>query len=77
MSQALDIEPEYPDVVVDLTGLTGGHLVDTDLAVIAAVSEALDKAGHPLVADAFPLAAAGCHTWDDLMLLIRCTVTVL
>jgi hypothetical protein len=76
MSATVDIEPEYPGVVVDLASLTGGR-VDNDLAVIAAVSEALDRAGHPLVADAFPLAAAGCRTWDDLMLLIRCTVTVL
>lgn len=72
MSDVVDIEPEYPDVQVYLD-----HLGQDDLAVIAAVTDALDRAGHPLVADAFPLAADGCHTWDALMRLIRCTVTVI
>lgn len=73
MSDVVEIEPEYPDVVVRLEH----HVGRDDLAVIAAVVDALDKAGHPLVAEAFPLAADKCRTWDDLMLLARCTVTVL
>lgn len=72
MSDVVDIEPEYPDVQVFLDPLG-----EDDLAVITAVVDALDRAGHRLMAEAFSMAALGCPTWDDLMLLIRCTVTVL
>jgi hypothetical protein len=66
------ITPQRPDVVV--------HLAEgrqDDLALIARVGMALDRAGYTATADAFAALANEAETSDDLDLLIRCTVTVL
>jgi hypothetical protein len=66
------ITPQRPDVVV--------HLAEgrqDDLALIARVGMALDRAGYTSTADAFAALANEAETSDDLDLLIRCTVTVL
>ena len=71
MSNVVDIEPEYPDVQVYLDNQPDA------LAVVETVTDALDRAGHPLIAEAFSQAAMACESDAELMLLIRCLVTVI
>jgi hypothetical protein len=67
MSVDVDIEPEWPDVQVYLGDDPDG------LEIIDRVTKALDRAGHPLAADAFAEVA---YCTSDLMTLARFSVTV-
>lgn len=72
MTDQLAIAPQRPDVVL--------HLAEgpqDDLALIARVTAALEKAGYGPTADAFASLAEQYASSEDLQLLIRCTVTVL
>lgn len=71
MSTETDIEPEYPDTQVYL----GDN--PNDLVVIERVVAELRRTGHPMIADAFALAARDTLTMSELMLLVRCTVSVI
>lgn len=65
------IEPECPEIVIHI-----GDLENDDLALINRVTQALATGGHLLMADAFAAVAVTTQTWDELMLLVRCTVSV-
>jgi hypothetical protein len=67
-----DEVPFYDHVVVHLAGgPTGGFdLVDR-------VTAALERAGDPMMAEAFVEASQFCDTEDELLDLVRRTVTLL
>jgi hypothetical protein len=66
-------EPLRPDVEIHLATAPSDNL-----ALTAHVVAALERAGYGATANAFAsIAQEDCQTTDDLMLAIRCTVTVL
>jgi hypothetical protein len=72
MSFTVDITPLFPGVTVNLReGAQHG------LELITRVVDALRAAGFVSGADAFEALAGEQDTHDDLILLIRSTVTVL
>jgi hypothetical protein len=65
------IAPLREDVLVRL------GVDPTALEIIEGVVGALEGAGHDATADAFLSSASHCDTDADVLLLARCTVTIL
>jgi len=63
--------PNYPDVVVQLTGRDGNVF-----SIIGRIAQALREHGHPAAATQFANAAGSCGSYDEVLRLAMRTVTV-
>ncbi len=72
MSTLTDITPLIPPVTINLE-----EGAQDDLSLITRVAGELRRANFTAAAEAFEAVAMECETTEDLLLLIRSTVTVL
>lgn len=68
--------PMYPEIHLNLDLYLTGR-PDNELLLIDTVSRALERAGHPAAAATFADLAAALPTIEDLIDLVRCTITTI